>query len=133
MRKIHLYLSVIFLSMLLIQCDSHDRALNKRLNEMALNLNESAPVMLDQYTRFEEAIVSSKNVFIYRYTVLNTSKPDSLIDGVEQLLKDNIKAEFATNPELSVFKENNVVIEYVYNDINDETIRILRIDPEDYK
>ncbi len=133
MRKTNLYLSVIFLSMLLIQCNSQDRSLNKKLNEMALNLNESAPVMLDQYTRFEEATVSSENVFTYRYTVLNTSKPDSLIDGATQQLKDNIKAEFATNPELRIFKENNIIIEYVYNDINNHTIRVLRIDPQDYK
>ena len=93
MRKIIYTLSIVFFSLYLIGCTSPEKALNKKLQEMAIGLNESVPVMLDQYTRFEGASVMSGNIFQYRYTVLNTSNPDSLVKHGLQLLKENIGKE----------------------------------------
>lgn len=100
---------------------------------MAADLNESAPVMLDQYTRFDGASVSTGNIFQYRYTVLNTANPDSLVESGVRALQDNIRNEFSTNPQLRVFKENKVVIEYVYMDEHNRTVRSLQVNPEDYQ
>ncbi len=100
---------------------------------MATNLNESVPIMLDKYTLFEGASVTSDNKFRYLYTVLNTPNPDSLVENGLQSLKENIEKEFFSNPDLRIFKENNVVIEYVYNDENGRTIRSLQITPPDYQ
>ena len=133
MRKIIFILSIVSLALFFTQCTSNEKALHKKLEEMAANLNESAPVMLDQYTRFEGASVTSDNMFRYSYTVLNTSNPDSLVGNGLQSLKENIGKEFSSNPDLRIFKENNVTIEYVYNDENGQIIRSLRITPEDYQ
>lgn len=133
MNNIFKPILLILFSVLLTCCNSSDKAINKELNETAVNLNLSAPVMLDDYTRFDGASVSPDNIFIYRYTVLNTSNPDSLINVVEASLRENIRKEFSENPQLAFFKENNVVLEYVYNDENKHTIRLLRINPEDYQ
>ncbi len=54
--------------------------------------------MLDGYTRFEEASVSSDNVFRYRYTVLNTTNPDSLVESGAVALVENIKKSFPGIP-----------------------------------
>ncbi|MDR2815425.1 MAG: hypothetical protein LBB62_01810 [Proteiniphilum sp.] len=132
MRKIIFILSLVSL-FLFIQCTSNEKALNKKLEDMAINLNESAPVMLDRFTRFERASVTSGNIFRYSYTVLNTSNPDSLVRNGLQALKENIGKEFSSNPDLRIFKENNVTIEYVYNDENGRTIRSLQITPKDYQ
>lgn len=133
MRKIIsiLFVALFFLSFM--QCTPKEKALQKKLEEMAVNLNESAPVMLDQYTRFEEASVVQGNVFRYRYTVLNISNPDSLVEKGLQSLKENIGKEFSSNADLRIFKENNVTMEYVYNDEAGRTIRSLQIGPEDYQ
>jgi hypothetical protein len=40
---------------------------------------------------------------------------------------------FSTNDELAIFRENNVVLEYVYNDEQQQTIRTITIKPEDYQ
>ena len=133
MRKIFYLLSGAFLMVLLLQCNSDEKGLNKRLTRMAAELNESTPVMLDQYARFDKASVVTGNMFQYQYTVLNTKNPDSLVDIGLQSLRENIRNEFSTNPQLAVFKENNVVLEYVYKDENNLTIRTLRIDPEEYQ
>lgn len=133
MRKIIFILSIALFSLSFIQCNPKEKALNKKLEEMAVNLNESAPVMLDQYTRFEEASVVQGNIFRYRYTVLNISNPDSLVEKGLQSLKENIGKEFSSNADLRIFKENNVTMEYVYNDETGRTIRSLQIGPEDYQ
>ena len=91
MKKSLLILSIVFSSILITQCDSDKKAINKKLTEMASNLNESAPVMLDDFTRFNNATVTSDNVFQYNYTVLNTQNPDSLIKEVESSIIKNIK------------------------------------------
>ena len=72
---------------------------------MASTLNESTPVMLNNFTRFDDATVTEENVFQYNYTVLNIQNPDSLIKEVEISLIENIKHEFNTNPQLRFLKK----------------------------
>lgn len=133
MRKTFTLLSVILLSLLIVQCNTGDRELNKKLTQMAAELNESAPVSLDQYTRFEEATVTNDNVFRYRYSVTNINNPDSLLESRKDELMKNIRTMFSTNADLRIFTENNVVIEYDYTDEQNNHIRTIRINPEDYQ
>jgi len=133
MRKTFFLLSVIFFSLLILQCNTGDRELHKKLTQMAAELNESAPVSLDQYTRFEEATVTTDNVFRYRYSVTNSNNPDSLLQSRKDELMKNIKTMFSTNAELRIFTENDVVIEYIYTDENNSNIRTITINPEDYQ
>ncbi|HHU96721.1 MAG: hypothetical protein QM237_02485 [Bacteroidota bacterium] len=99
---------------------------------MALELNESTPVMMNPYIRFDGASVLEDNVFQYRYTVLNTDNPDSLVLSGLPLLRETIQSEYETNPRLRVFKENNVVVEYMYMSEENRTIHSLRVNPEEY-
>ncbi len=133
MRTIVCLLSGFFLLLSAVQCTSPEKALNKKLVEMAAGLNESAPVMLDRYTRFEGASVTPENVFRYSYTVVHATNADSLVEKGLEAIKGNIGKEFASNPDLRVFTENNVHVEYVYNDENGRTIRSLQITPDDYR
>ena len=132
MKKSLLIISIVLSSILITQCDSNKKALHKKLTEMAISLNESAPVMLDSFTRFDNASVTN-NVFQYNYTVLNTQNPDSLIQLYETSLIESIKIEFNTNPQLLFFKKNNVPIEYVYSDENNRVVRRIQIDSSNYK
>ena len=85
MRKTFYILSLLLV--LFVGCQSEERALYSKLTKMASELNESTPVMLDQYTRFDGASVLPGNIFQYQYTVLNTNNPDSLVQkGLESLL-----------------------------------------------
>ncbi len=97
-----------------------------------MELNESAPVMLDQFTRFEEASVTVDNVFRYHYTVLHTNNPDSLLENRYQSLRENILTMLSTNTDLRIFTDNEVTMEYIYSDEDHRNIRTIRINPEDY-
>lgn len=133
MRKLFYTLSIAFFVLFLIQCGSKEKALHQKLEQMAASLNESSPIMLDQFTRFEGASVSSDNIFRYNYTVMHTSNPDSLVEAGLMMLRNKIKEEFASHPDLRIFKENDVVIEYIYKDENGRTVSTLQINPEDYQ
>src|SRR5690554_5286494 len=133
MKRTLLLFSIFIISLLLIQCNSEKKAIHKTLTEMATELNESTPVMLDQYTRFDQASVTNENIFQYIYTILNSTNPDSLIGVVESSVRANIKREFSVNPQLMFIKENNVSVEYVYNDENSNVIKTIRIDSSDYQ
>lgn len=132
MKRSLLLLTIVLSSLSFIKCTSEKKAINKELTQTASDINESTPVMLDQYTRFDFASVSTDNVFRYHYTIINSENPDSLIRAVESSVRDNISHEFNENPQLRFFKENNVSIEYVYNDETEKTIKIIRIDSSDY-
>ncbi|MDI9605956.1 MAG: hypothetical protein QM305_11665 [Bacteroidota bacterium] len=133
MRKTTHILLIILSLLSLLQCKPKGKALNKQLNRMALEVNESAPVMLNSFIRLEGASVSSDNVFQYRYTVLNTDNPDSMVQSGLPLLRETIRNEYKSKPQLRVFKENNVVVEYMFMSEENRVIHSLRMNPEEYK
>ena len=132
MKKISQILCILLVSIVVVQCDSEKRAIHNKLTEMVQNLNESTPVMLDKYTRFDNAAVTNNNVFQYNYTVLNTQNPDSLIKNAESSLFENIRKEFETNPQLLFFKQNSVAVEYIYKDENGRLIHKIQLDSSNY-
>jgi uncharacterized protein YcfL len=133
MQKTFSILTVILFSFLLYQCTSSERALHKRLQQEAAMLNESAPVMLNDFVRFDAASVTPDNTFQYQYTVLNTSNPDSLVESSLQNLKESARIVYSTSFEMAIFRENNVTLEYIYSDESGRVIRTIEINPEDYK
>ena len=134
MRKIFFLFTLLLMASFLMQCGNNpDRQLHERLSQMAAELNESAPVMLDPNTRLEGVSVTDENHFCYRYTVLNTENPDSLLSEWLQTLTDNIHTMVSTKAELAIFRENSVVLEYIYMDEQQQTLRTITINPEDYK
>lgn len=132
MKLKSLYLSIFF-ALLLIGCSGNSKELNKELNKMAYNLNKEAPAQLDENTLFMRAEVDSDNTFKYIYKIINTTQVIELMDEMEAQTKANISEAFRINPDLKIFTDNNVVIEYVYTDEDDVVIRTIKITPEDYK
>jgi hypothetical protein len=133
MRKTAHILLIILSLLSLLQCKPKGKALNKQLNRMALEVNESAPLMLNSFIRLEGASVSSDNVFQYRYTVLNTDNPDSMVQSGLPLLRETIRNEYKSKPQLRIFKDNNVVVEYMFMSEENRVIHSLRMNPEEYK
>ena len=132
MQKTFSILSVVFFLFLFSQCASDQRRLNRLLMQEAAILNAAAPMMLNDYIRFDRASVTSDNRFQYRYTVLNTENPDSLVESSLQDFKAMARLIYFTNPEMAIFRENRVTIEYIYSDENGRIIRTIIITPEDY-
>jgi hypothetical protein len=130
-----LVLSVVLLSFAFIsvQCSSKESRLHKKLQEMAIDLNEAGPLMYDECTQFDSVAVSPDNVFRYYYTIKNTPDPKALIDSTKAGMESKLHEAFALNPDLMIFKENNLTIEYVYKDDAGNTIETIEITPDKYK
>ncbi len=130
-KKLH-FTALIIASLLLINC-SDKQSLNERLTKIAENLNKSTPVLLDNHTVFLNASVTDDNIFQYKYQVVNTSEPQSLMREIEDQTIANIKEAFRMNPDLRIFTKNNVTIDYIYTDSTGQVIKTMRITPKDYK
>lgn len=100
---------------------------------MAVELNASAPVMLDPYTQFDGASVTNNNVFRYEYTIKNTSDAERMVHEKSETIKDEMKNQYKTDPSLRIFTENDVTIEYIYKNSDGKVIQTITIVPEDYK
>ena len=97
----------------------------------AIEMNKSCPIMADADTRLDNA-VSSGNIFQYNYTLVNAEelqiKPDEIIQKIEPIIIRNIK----TNPELKIYKDNNITMVYNYVDKNGVFVFKLLVTPEQY-
>ncbi|MDD3789608.1 MAG: hypothetical protein PHO94_13075 [Petrimonas sp.] len=135
MRKTFIFTALFFFlfSLFLVQCTSGDKALHKQLNQMAVDLNISTPVMLDQYTRFDSAAVSENNEFQYYYTIMNTNSPDSLISAMEQTMEKNIHTAVMNNPDLRIFRDNDITLQYFYRNADAAIIHSIIVTPDKYK
>ena len=135
MRKTNHIIVVMFIGVLvlLIGCTSKDKKLNNQLNEMASNLNESAPAVLDPHTRFDSVGVTPDNIFQYFYTLVDIANPDELLSSQKDEIVSNMKKAFATDKSLRVFVVNDVTIQYIYRDTVQNVIDIITIEPNTYK
>lgn len=130
-NKLH-FTALIIVSLLLLNC-SNTQKLNEQLTQIAENLNKSTPVLLDDHTVFLNASVTDDNIFQYKYQIVNTTDPQSLMQEKESQTLVNIKVAFRINPDLRVFTKNNVIIDYIYTDSIGQVIKTIRITPKDYK
>ena len=132
MRNIFHIISLITISFLLLQCSNGDR-LHRELVKMADNLNKSVPAQLDDHTTFLGAGVTEENVFQYRYQIMNTPDPQSMMQAVEEQTRANIREAFRLNPDLKIFTANEVKIDYIYTDSAGAILKTIHITPKDYK
>ncbi len=132
MRKT-LHLFFVIVSLLIFFNCSNEKRLHTQLTEMAKNLNQSAPQQLDTFTIFMGAKVTEDNTFQYLYRIVNTNDPSFLLKESEANVKNNMKNEFNLNPDLKIFTQNKLNIDYIYADSVGTIIKTIHITPNDYK
>ncbi|MEA5063516.1 MAG: hypothetical protein VB054_09320, partial [Petrimonas sp.] len=77
--------------------------------------------------------VTEENVFQYRYQIMNTPDPQSMMQAVEEQTRANIREAFRLNPDLKIFTANDVKIDYIYTDSAGTILKTIHITPKDYK
>ena len=132
-KKLKLLIALFF-SLLLVHCTNNDeKRLHKELVKRAAELNQSTPVALDQYTRFDSVGVTKENVFQYFYTITYTDNPNALIATKKEEMMLAMDKMYTTDRALQFFVENSVVMEYIYRDRNKNVVDIITIESEKYK
>lgn len=132
-KTVKLVLAMI-VSLLFVQCTGNsDKRLHKELVRRAAELNQSTPVALDQYTRFDSVGVSNDNVFQYYYTITNINNPHQLITFQKEEMMQQMDKMYATDRALQFFVNNSVTMEYIYRDTEQNVIELITIETEKYK
>jgi hypothetical protein len=131
--KILKYIFVIAISLLLIQCNSDKKKLNRELAKIAAEWNRSTPVVLEAHTRFDSVGVTPDNVFQYYYTITNIENPQKLIASYKNEMLEKMDKIYATDRSLQFFVENRVTMEYIYRDTMQNVVDVITIETDKYR
>lgn len=111
---------------------SKPESFDKVMMQVASEINQSCPIMIDRDTRLDNTLAMPSNVFKYNYTLVNLEKSDIDIDGLRDYLEPIILNTIKTNPEMEVFRDHKTTLSYNYRDKNGVFILKLDITSEQY-
>ena len=105
---------------------------DKRLIELANEINKTCPMMVDNFTRLDNTTVLPDKVFQYNYTLTTTlkSEVDTSIFGK---IKLNAISNARTNPDMKDIRDNDLTLSYYYKDKNGVFISKFNVTPNEYK
>ena len=103
------------------------------MTQEASDLNKSCPIMVDKYTRLDNAVALPYNVFQYNYTLVANEKVGLNIDTVRKYIEPGIINNVKTNPEMKIFRDLGTTIEYKYCDKNGVFVLIISVTPNMYR
>jgi len=127
-----LFLFFIISGFLFVQCSDESRHL-KELSDVAKEINEKCPQMLDSETRLDGIEVKDPNTLVYRYTLVKLLSHNVDTVMFYRALWPGIISNVKVSVEMKKLREHNTNIEYFYQDKNGVPIYTFRIRPADYK
>lgn len=105
---------------------------DKAMMEAASELNKTCPIMVDQYTRLDNAVALPDNIFQYNYTLVNLDKSEVNLDTVKKYVEPGLINNVKTNPGLKIYRDNKVTMAYYYKDKNSEFVLKISVTPDMY-
>jgi hypothetical protein len=108
-----------------------DSGFDRIMKHTASELNKTCPQPVDADTRLDSASVLDNKTFRYNYTLQfpkDSIEVEMLVLSVRPLMLDNVKK----NNDLQLFRENNVIFEYYFRDLNGDFLTRIDITPEEY-
>lgn len=107
--------------------------LESELKEVALELNKQTPMQIDQYTRLDSAASKGKTNLIYYYTLFDMERSEVNLDTVNKYMRPAVVENVKNNPDLKIFRDNNITLDYKYYDKYSEFVTEISVTPELYK
>ena len=106
---------------------------DKVMMQSASELNKTCPVMVDQYTRLDNAIALPGNTLQYNYTLVDILKGEVNTDTVKKYVEPGIINNVKTNPEMKIYRDNKTTFIYYYKDKNGEFVLKFSVTPDRYQ
>lgn len=106
--------------------------LETELKNAAKELNQQAPIQIDEYTRLDSASAQGKTNFTYYYSLFNLEKSEVNIDTVNKYVRPSVIETVKNTPELKVFRDNSIIMDYKYYDKNGVFVTEISVTPEIY-
>lgn len=108
-------------------------SIDKMMMEAASEINKTCPFMVDQYTRFDNAVALPNKSFQYNYTLVDIEKSEVNFDTVKKYIEPGIINNVKTSPELKIYRDNKTTFIYYYRDKNGVFVFKLNVTPEMYE
>lgn len=102
------------------------------LKEVALDLNKQTPMLIDEYVRLDSAGSKGKTNIIYYYTLFDMEKSEVDLDTMNKYIRPGIIENVKTHPDLKVFRDNKITMDYNYYDRNGDFVTEISVTPELY-
>ena len=98
----------------------------------ASEVNKMCPIMVDEYTRLDNAVALPGNIFQYNYTLVDIAKDEVNLDTVRKYIEPRIINNVKTNPDLKIYRDNKTTMTYYYKDKNGVFVHKLSVTPDLY-
>lgn len=119
--------------MLIVQQVIFKPSIDKVMLNVAMQMNESCPMMVDDETRLDNVVAMPGNIFQYNYTLIHVEKASADIDELTSYLQTSITNDVKTNPDLQIYRDNQTTMTYNYRDKNGKSLTVISVAPEDYE
>lgn len=105
---------------------------DKVMMQAASELNKTCPIMVDEYTRLDNAVALPGNVFQYNYTLVSITKAEVNLDTVKKYIEPAIVNNVKTSPDLKIYRDNKTTMTYYYKDKDGEFVHQFSVTPDQY-
>lgn len=102
-----------------------------KLQEVSTELNAKCPIQVDSETRLDGTHFSKPKTIQYHYTILSLEAQNPTVDltKVERGLHENSQKNLDSSPDMKLFRENDVTLQYHYKDKNGHLLFKFAINP----
>ena len=113
------------------QCTSGSDKLQQQLKAEVDALNKQCPQTVSTTLRIDSCVLLKNNDMQYYYTYTDTAAFDTL--QFEDEIVANAKKLTKEDPGMAEIRDNGLTNEYIYRDLNGNTIYRFKITPQDYR
>ncbi|MBN2350086.1 MAG: hypothetical protein JXJ22_14695 [Bacteroidales bacterium] len=106
----------IIITVTITQLIKKTSSFEKSMNKAASELSEKCPIMVDRQTRLDNVIVMPENTLQYKYALVNWLNDSIDVQTFEKNMKTILLNHVKTSPDLKMYRDNNVTMEYNYRD-----------------
>jgi hypothetical protein len=105
---------------------------DKEMMAYASELNKSCPVMIDNATRFDNAMALPGNIFQYNYTLVSMVKDSLNIEKLKNYIEPTIINFVKSNPDMKTVRDHRSTLNYYYKDRTGIYLFTVTVKPEQY-
>lgn len=125
-----LLISVLIFSVcLFVKCS--DNKTQAMIKAYAALVNQQCPMVLDQYSALDKCTVDADKTITFNY-IVDFSKLGITVQQLEERMKTMFILNIKTVSELKELRENNVIFQYRFKNIDKSDICTFTLSPEEY-
>lgn len=115
----------------LFKSEESTYTIDSQLQKISNEINKKCPMMVDSETRLDNTGVVGKSI-LYNYTFINYFTDELDVQFIETNLRETIRNQIKSNPDMKYLRDNRVTFVYNYKDKIGNHITSLKFTPEDY-